>query len=299
MPTEAERERWAREYAYANPCLVCGRISRVIVLDLDGDEAHQTVLDRFGPLPPTWAVVSPGGEWRRHYYYRYPEQCGYVPNFAGGYDKSMSGVDLRGDGGCVLYPGSIHPSGGRYEFLAGYSPDERPLADPPEWLVRMVLEHHEAQVARKREFFVRAAVAERERAERLRSGREGAREEARRRQIAQATFAGCVSDVAGAGSGARNNTLFTKTARLASLVAGGYLNAAEVERAMEGAAHRCGLVRDDGIGSVRRTIASAMDRGSGELFTFPEPGAPYRERPRIALDRRVEERLRKAAREVA
>ncbi len=296
-PTEGEKTKWRKEYGYANPCLVCGRISGLIVLDLDGDEAHQTVLDRFGPLPVTRVVETPGGEFRRHYYYKYPSEAGHVHNFVGGYEKEMPGVDLRGDGGYVLYPGAVHKSGGRYQYMKGYSPDEVGLSNSPEWLVKQIIEYADAKAEKKRQMFVRAAVMERERADRRRGSKEEAREEARRQSYADAVFEGAVQRVSSAGSGGRNNALFTNTARLASLVAMGYLNGPTVEQAMEAAASKCGLVADDGMGAVRRTISSAFETGQNELFTFPERNPVLSVRPRIELDDRITERLKKAAQE--
>ena len=48
------------------------------------------------------------------------------------------GIDLRGDGGFVVAPPSLHASGRRYEWEIGASPDDLPLAPAPrgllEWL---------------------------------------------------------------------------------------------------------------------------------------------------------------------
>ncbi len=45
------------------------------------------------------------------------------------------GVDVKGDGGYVLTPPSMHPSGRRYEW----SVDCAPLAAAPDWLIDMVV----------------------------------------------------------------------------------------------------------------------------------------------------------------
>ena len=44
------------------------------------------------------------------------------------------GMDMRGDGGMVVAPPSVHSSGRRYAWVEGRSPDEVPLAPLPRWL---------------------------------------------------------------------------------------------------------------------------------------------------------------------
>ncbi|HTY93933.1 MAG TPA: primase C-terminal domain-containing protein, partial [Steroidobacteraceae bacterium] len=45
------------------------------------------------------------------------------------------GIDLRGDGGCVVAPPSVHPSGRPYSWVKRRTPDEVPLASLPDWLL--------------------------------------------------------------------------------------------------------------------------------------------------------------------
>ena len=49
----------------------------------------------------------------------------------------MPGIDLRGDGGMIVAPPSVHPSGGRYRWRRGHRPGALPLAEMPDWLVRL------------------------------------------------------------------------------------------------------------------------------------------------------------------
>ncbi len=98
--------------------------SDVFVVDLDGPEAA-LLFDGMGPCPETYAVESPrvGGGW--HLYFRHP---GFPV-------KSSSGrlgphIDIRGEGGIIVAPGSPHKSGGTYAVC-----DDAPIADAPEWLL--------------------------------------------------------------------------------------------------------------------------------------------------------------------
>src|SRR5262249_47952650 len=52
----------------------------------------------------------------------------------------VPGIDVRGSGGYVVVPPSLHISGRRYVFLIGYGPSEIGLAAAPEWLLNLVLQ---------------------------------------------------------------------------------------------------------------------------------------------------------------
>lgn len=99
-----------------------GRTSGVVVIDDDSvDGSASAKLN----LPKTPTVIT--GSGKRHYYFR-------APDFkVGNSVKTIAeGIDIRGDGGQVVFPGSIHPDTGRpYEWAPGLSPDEVELAELP------------------------------------------------------------------------------------------------------------------------------------------------------------------------
>ena len=74
-------------------------------------------------MPATVESVTGGGG--RHLYFRHPG--GHVPNRVG----IQLGIDVRGDGGYVVAPPSVHPNGGHYFWVAGRSPRESALAFAP------------------------------------------------------------------------------------------------------------------------------------------------------------------------
>jgi len=80
----------------------------------------------YGPLPVTVEALTGGGG--RHLYFRHPGLT--TANRVG----LAAGVDLRGDGGCVVAPPSLHASGRHYAWADERSPDETGLAPLPEWL---------------------------------------------------------------------------------------------------------------------------------------------------------------------
>jgi hypothetical protein len=103
--------RWFTQKPYANVGIVTGEISAVVVLDADG-EAGVTELERRG-YPITWTARS--GSGGLHLYFRHP---GYPVG-----NRKIAGIgDLRGDGGLIVAPPSLHVSGDRYEWLPGRSP---------------------------------------------------------------------------------------------------------------------------------------------------------------------------------
>lgn len=82
------------------------RGSGVFVVDLDSDAALDT-WETLGGSDATFTVTTPRG-W--HLYFQHPKFP--VKNSAGALGK---GIDVRGEGGFVVAPGSPHASGGRYE----------------------------------------------------------------------------------------------------------------------------------------------------------------------------------------
>jgi hypothetical protein len=124
----APAEWWTR-HPDANIGIRTGEAGGLVVLDVDiknkGDETLKKLEATYGKLPETPTVRTGGGGW--HYYFRYPGSK--VRNSAG---KIGPGLDIRGDGGYVVAPPSLHASGNRYEWLVG--PDT-PLAELPQWII--------------------------------------------------------------------------------------------------------------------------------------------------------------------
>ena len=133
-PAPAEVEQWYRHWPDANVGIVTGAVSGLVVLDVDaghgGGESLAALEREFSPLEPTVECRTGGGG--RHLYFRHPGV--EMPNRAG----FRPGLDLRGDGGVVVAPPSIHPSGNPYRWVAGRSPGELAPAPLPRWL-RMLL----------------------------------------------------------------------------------------------------------------------------------------------------------------
>ena len=116
-----EIEGWFLRWPDANIAIVTGAVSGIVVVDIDPAHGGTESLARFaaehGTLPDTVECRTGGGG--RHLYFAHPGRP--TVNMAG----VLPGVDLRGDGGLVVAPPSVHPSGRRYAWLPGHAPDER------------------------------------------------------------------------------------------------------------------------------------------------------------------------------
>lgn len=109
-----------------NIAIVTGKISGVVVIDADNDEAEMYAREHL-PATPMMTRTSRG---THHRFYRHPG--GTIRNkvklrTAG----AALALDLRADGGYVVAPGSVHASGARYERVGDWPPiTELPVFDP-------------------------------------------------------------------------------------------------------------------------------------------------------------------------
>jgi Bifunctional DNA primase/polymerase, N-terminal/Primase C terminal 1 (PriCT-1) len=97
---------WWTEQPDCNIAIATGAVSEIFVVDVDGPDAERE-LQRL-ELPTTVEAITARG---RHFYFKYPDTP--IRNTA---SKIAPGVDTRGDGGYVLAPPSVHPSGARYRW---------------------------------------------------------------------------------------------------------------------------------------------------------------------------------------
>lgn len=156
----AEIESWFQRWPDANVGLVTGRISGIVVLDIDPRHGGLESLAEWergqGRLPVSPEVRTGGGG--RHIYFAHPG--GTLANRV----AVRPGIDLRADGGCVVAPPSLHATGRRYDWVASCSPDDVPLAAVPDWLVQVMrAAGHSGHTTTYWRRLVREGVAEGER----------------------------------------------------------------------------------------------------------------------------------------
>jgi hypothetical protein len=121
---------WFGCFEYANIGVATGTI---VALDVDprhdGDQTLAKLEAEYGPLAPTWRSITGGGGEHIFFVSEVP-----VPNSAG---IIGTGLDVRGVGGYVVAPPSLHVSGHRYAWNVDAHPDDVPLAPIPDWLAQL------------------------------------------------------------------------------------------------------------------------------------------------------------------
>ena len=126
--------QWFRRAQHSQMGIITGACSGIFVVDLD---THK------GPSAMAWwqgvlavensgldletAIVTTGGGGKQ-YYFRTPEF--WMPPT----NKTSIGVDIRGQGGFVMAPPSMHESGREYAWDAGCAPWEIDILEAPQWL---------------------------------------------------------------------------------------------------------------------------------------------------------------------
>lgn len=105
LPTIDEVSYWFSKDV--NIAIITGAVSGLVVVDIDENKGGkpQEIYRRF----PTQMVAKTGNGY--HFYYTHPKW--HVDNYAG----IKEGVDVRGDGGYVVAPPSVHPNGAIYSWL--------------------------------------------------------------------------------------------------------------------------------------------------------------------------------------
>ncbi len=125
QPTLAEITKWWTEHPDDNIALVCGKISGVIVVDIDPKSGGTT---EGLQLPPTLCSRTGGGG--QHIFYKWNK------DLVGAKVGIKAGIDIRSEASYVVLPPSLHASGSTYEWIN----EGEDLADPPEWLYKKEVE---------------------------------------------------------------------------------------------------------------------------------------------------------------
>lgn len=123
-----EIEEWFGNGHDRNIALVCGEISGVVCLDIDGQEGVDFLKDKEIPLCPTYKS-SRGFK----YLFKYPEGLKVQTR-----PSIFPQIDFLSDGHYVLLPPSLHPTGTKYEWENGKSHHDLILPDVCQWLLKEV-----------------------------------------------------------------------------------------------------------------------------------------------------------------
>lgn len=192
-----------------------GARSGIVVVDVDGGRGGLDTLDGLG-LPAT-AIVASGSGNGFHHYFRGGVRT--IPDLG-------PGIEIRGEGSLVVLPPSIHPSGGRYQWVS-----TGPLADFPESLIPTPIRNGAA---------VLPPVAVGRGADTPRG-------------IRALEYA--VGDLLYEDEGQRNHALYRKALGMRMLVREGHVTASTVIEQLSWAGREIGLGSDE----IRKTILSGLN----------------------------------------
>lgn len=103
---------WWDKWPDANVGIVTGRVSNLVVIDIDDEEGLELLKQKIPNIFDSTLVCKTGGGGY-HLYYRHPNRRKTIPNGV----RVLPGVDVRADGGYVIAPPSLHASGNTYEWL--------------------------------------------------------------------------------------------------------------------------------------------------------------------------------------
>lgn len=251
-------DRWWSDWPNAMIGVPTGERIGAWVLDIDPRHGGHITLEQLeeehGPLPATLTATTASGG--KHYYFR------HVPGVRNRGNVG-DGVDVRGDGGYVIAPGSVTAAGGRYTWDNDLEP-----VDAPSWLLDLVVRRHNdsAPVIRHHgvvtnSAYVNAAV-ERE-----------------------------LSALAGEPMGNRNNALNDSAFALGQFVGAGALAESEARSLLQDVARGWG--RD--WTRCCKTIENGLSAGMRAPRDIPEPAYACDNTRLIDITKMIENGLRKAA----
>ncbi len=205
-----------------------GRASGIVVVDVDPG-ADLAELD----LPGTVTALT-GRAGAFHLYFHTDEPIG---NSSG---KLTPHVDVRGDGGQVVFPGSTHPeTGAPYTWAEGHEPWNVEVAELPAHIIERLRAPEKPKAAPTRTTTPAPDVP------------------AKARHYVQTAMKMELHAVCSAGNGTRNQTLNKASFALGRLIGGGYLDRTEVETALRGAAESVGLKPAE----IDATVRSGLEAG--------------------------------------
>jgi len=125
LPTVDEVAGWFDKWPDANIGIITGKVSGIVVFDLDSEHAVEYA-DNEGGFPETPKVKTGKGY---HVYVKHP---GF--EIRNDVRKELD-LDIRADGGYVVAPPSYHGNGNQYTWEQGFSIFEIDPADCESWMI--------------------------------------------------------------------------------------------------------------------------------------------------------------------
>jgi hypothetical protein len=128
-PTEDEIKQWWGKWPEANIAIVCGAISGIDVLDVDTQEAYESLNDFH--LPESFATPTVKTPKGRHLYFKH--RSGLANKV-----RAVPGTDLRTTGGYVIAPPSRNGDSTPYVWFEGLTPKDLGFSEWPDQLFQVL-----------------------------------------------------------------------------------------------------------------------------------------------------------------
>jgi len=114
MSTKVERKQWFLDKDIRNLAVITGTISdNLVVIDFDDPKWVKKIFKSIeGEANKTLIVQTSKGRYHIYYKLNYKPPNVKITHF---------GIDVKGEGGYVLFPPSIHPSGRKYKAISNLS----------------------------------------------------------------------------------------------------------------------------------------------------------------------------------
>ena len=243
LPTDDQLQMWFKDGLERGIGCATGKI---VVIDCDSEEA--IVFAEKKGMPTTVCSLTRRG---RHYFYKVPDNmiipCIPQSKFCGGV-----GIDIKGMGGLVVMPPSVHTTGFVYKWING--PTELPMMSCPEWIIDEVSKHKTQKTSK----------TEREKKEVKIETRSGTT------NYGNKALTDECSSIMNSTVGNRNHQLNSSSFKIATLVSAGEINKDEAITALEVSGENAGLE----LGEIKKTISSAFDAGMSNPRTIEKKATP-------------------------
>lgn len=239
---------WWNSYPAALIGMLTGSVNGFFVLDVDnkhGVNGSTTLAEleaKHGKLPRTLTVRTPTGGY--HYYFKMPDFP--IRNMQGKLGKTnCPGLDIRGDGGYIIYPPSTLADGRKYAVTVTL-----PMAKAPDWLLTLLREEPRpvgeiipvTTLSGEIDPYVAAAINN------------------------------LLNEIRTVAQGGRNSTTSTNCHTLGKIVNGGHVGCIDMEQQIRNAANsNPDRLSDKEIENCIKCLYKTIE--SGEVFTIPRAEA--------------------------
>ncbi len=251
---------WWRRTPDAMIGLPTGKETGIWILDLDikpgvgdGHEWLDRMEDEHGELPDTARVKTMGGG--THVFFNH---------VAGIRNRGGLGtcVDVRGQDGYIIAPGSVAGDGRTYEWIDHDDIDNLPkIADAPQWLLDLILPPEPKVVQHDYQYQPGGNAPYVERA-----------------------FQAELNTLAHAPPGGRGYQLNSSAFSVGTLVGAGALSRSDAENGLLEAATACGVLAKDGERETNAKIRRGLDAGTKQPRMIPEADAGFNQDNTTLID---------------